>query len=612
MGLKGTRSFNWRNIRLFPSISNVFEFAQAARKQYEEFKPTAVALEYPSPLKDWILKGIQRLPNISVVCYEEPDETEVFLIIEPTDAMAEIARLALADQIPIHFVDRDSDDLPYEQGIFPDPYCISRIGHYEYCWLYLRLTRYARTTPEDILREKTVAYHLRELSKSYERVFYVGGLFHFKGVLFELNRPQAPVIARQKRSMVCLAHLDEECLPELLTECPYLAKRYEEARSKPTWKDLNRADIFQDLLLEAKEAYETAYKERIRPNQWELFQRFLKNYTLISGRFVPNLYQLVIAARGTIDEDMAYEVWQKGSLYPWHSNDQGLPVVSLEGEDLFLNLRKIRLRRRPRSQRRRLFPVRVRQRHKLDRWAKEFKGHGICSYPPEDLVIEGYGKYLMKKALEIKTNELYSVEPFLSSVKDGIDIRETIRRWTEGKLFVKEEGSLKGRAGSLVVIFDPDHPDEMGLEQFPWKVTWHGEHSQESDMAFYSTPAGLDVVGPGISRCVYGGFMMTYPPMRLADVWRDPYFDGARDKPERLLLAALDYSLEKHVVYVAPKPPAQVCQRIAEALGKSIIYLPLGALSKGMLRKIRYFHVLDGHPVRAYASEYIRRPKMWR
>lgn len=608
MALQSTRSFNWKNIRLFPSINNIFEFAQEARKQYEEFRPTAVALEYPATLKEWILKGIERLPYISVVCYEDADEAEVFLIIEPTDAQVEVARLAIRDNIPIYFVDRDTEDLPYEYSIFPDPYCISRIGHYRYCWLYLRLTRYARSSPEDILREKTIAYNLRDLSKKHERVMYVGALYHFKGVVRELSRPQSPVIAKTKRKGVYLAHLNEECLPELLSECPYVAKRYEEGRTVTPYRPIDRAELFQELLEEATEYFKSSYKEEIAPNKWDLFERFLWNYTLISGRLVPNLYQLIIAARGTLGEDMAYEIWQKGAQYPWYVEDPGLPVITLEGEDLFLNLRKVRLKRRIRSQRRRLFPVRIRQKQKVKKWTKEFKGQGICSYPPEDLVIEGYGRYLMKKALEIKTSQLHSIEPFLSSLKDGIDIRETIRNWLNGKLFVKEEARLKGQVGSLVVIFDPDPPDEWGLEQFPWKVTWHGEHNQESDMAFYSTPAGLDVVGPGISRCVYGGFMMTYPPMRLMDVWQDPYFDGARDKPERLLFAALDYSLEKHVVYVAPKPPSQLSQRIAEALGKSIIYLPLGALSKAMLRKIRYFHVLDGHPVRAYASEYIRRP----
>jgi hypothetical protein len=124
-------------------------------------------------------------------------------------------------------------------------------------------------------------------------------------------------------------------------------------------------------------------------------------------------------------------------------------------------------------------------------------------------------------------------------------------------------------------------------------------------MAFYSTPAGEIMDGPGISRCQYGGFMLTFPPMRVYDIWKDPFFDPARNKPERLLMAALDYSLEKHVVYVAATPPSGWCKSLAARLGKTIIYLPIGTFSPVTLKKIRQFHVLDGHPVRGYAHSYI-------
>jgi len=608
---KSTRSFNWRNIRLFPSVQNVLEFAIELRRQYLSFKPSAIAIEYPNTLRDWVIKGVERLPYISVVSYEDADGTEVFLLIEPTDAMVEAIRLAMADNIPIHFVDRDSDSYPYDYSVLPDPYCISRIGYYEYCWLYLQLTRYRKGMQDDILSGRHVAYQLQRLSKEYDKVLFVGDLYNFQKLLSELNRPQASVITKTKRSGVYLAELHKDSFPEILPECPYVVKAYEMARDTNALEDLNRAEIFQSLLEESVFRYKENFKEEITTQEWDVFQRFLRNYSLVSGRFVPSLYQLVVAARSCVDEDLAYEIWQTGIDYPWHYEGTDMPVLRLEAEDLFLDLKKIRLKRRIRDRRRRIFPLRVRTKREEIKWRREFGGNNICSYPPEDLVIEGYGKYLMKKAVEIKTLENQFIEPFVSSTKDGIDVRETIRNWLSGKIYVKEEGRLQGQVGSLVVIFDLDPPDEMGLEQFPWKITWHGEHSQESDMAFYSTPAGLDMVGPGISRCVYGGFMMTYPPMRVMDIWQDPYFDGASDKSERLLLAAIDYSLEKHVVYVAPKPPSQLCLRVAEVLGKSIIYLPLGAISKATLKKIRYFHVLDGYPVRKYAKDYIKRSK-WR
>jgi hypothetical protein len=221
------------------------------------------------------------------------------------------------------------------------------------------------------------------------------------------------------------------------------------------------------------------------------------------------------------------------------------------------------------------------------------------------VVVEGYGQYLQKKALEIKSDENNRIVPFITSMEDGLDIRQTIREWPTGPIYVKESRPLRGKVGSVVVIFDADFPDKDGKENFPWTVTWLGEHDQESDMAFYSTPAGEVMDGPGISRCQYGGFMLTYPPLRVYDIWKDPFFDVARNKPERLLMSAIDYSLEKHVVYVAATPPSGWCQSMASRLGKKIIYLPIGIFSPITLKKIRQFHVLDGHHVRKYAKHYI-------
>ena len=157
----------------------------------------------------------------------------------------------------------------------------------------------------------------------------------------------------------------------------------------------------------------------------------------------------------------------------------------------------------------------------------------------------------------------------------------------------------------MVLIFDEDVQREGKPERFPWRVTWLGEHQQESDMAFYATPAGHNVVGPGISRCQYGGFMLTYPPMRVYDIWQDSFFEVAATKPERLLLAAIDYSEESQIAYIAASPPRSWFHTVASRYRKKIIYLPLGMFSPVFLKKIRTFHVLDGHHVRQYANEYI-------
>ena len=123
----------------------------------------------------------------------------------------------------------------------------------------------------------------------------------------------------------------------------------------------------------------------------------------------------------------------------------------------------------------------------------------------------------------------------------------------------EEQGGLE--FGSVVVIFDEDEKSV----NYPFQMTWLGEHSQESDMAFYSTLPGAEIVGPGISRLEHGGFMMSYPPMRMFDIWMDPDFNFVPTRHERLLVAGIAYSEKPGVVYVSKKPPGAKWKKLAKS-----------------------------------------------
>ena len=598
----------WKNVCLFPILHNRMEFALEVRRQFQQFRPDHVAVEYPSTIKEKVLQGIERLPLLSVVYYEERDGTFIYLPIEPTDGQIEAVRLALANKIPVHFIDRDTEGYFLDRSPMPDPYAIKKIGHFLFTQAYLQTHRDDPRSQQDLLRERTMAYRLQRLSREGKKILFVGGLYHLPGVLDMLDHQQTEVIGRRYRNGVDLAHLHRESSREILGEMPFLAAQYEHFRSKNGTEQPDRLKIHNELIRISRDSHWKNNKEELSRSQVRILHRFARNNALLSGALVPNFYQLIVAARGVADDNFAYEVWDKGSEYPWQTENPGLPVLRLKGEDLFLDQKKIRFHRQLKTVRRRLVPIPVKQRRREKtpgEWKRDFKEHFICSYPPEDVVIEGYGQFLQKKALEIKSHENSQIVPFMSSMMDGLDIRETLREWHQGKIYVKENRPLRGKVGSVVLVFDPDLPDKDGKENFPWCVTWLGEHEQESDMSFYSTPAGEVMDGPGISRCQYGGFMLTYPPLRVYDIWKDPYFNVARNKPERLLMAAIDYCLEKHVVYVAADPPSGWCQSISAKRGKKIIYLPIGIFSPITLRKIRQFHVLDGHHVRKYAKHYI-------
>ena len=600
--------FEWENVRLIPVLHNRLEFAIEVRRQFISFQPEIVAIEYPPTIGEKLLEGINRLPLLSVVYYEEEDHAFVYLPIEPTDGQIEAVRLARAHNLPVHFIDRDTEGYPIDRTPMPDPYSIKRIGYWRYCRSFLDEHPSPLPDPEDQLRERTMAYHLQRLNGQGKRILFVGGLAHLPGLLAYLDKTQVPVIGRRGSGHVMLAHLHGESSREIMTEMPFVAALYERCRDNPRMPEPDRLKAIDLLMEKARKHHLKNSKAEVSPNQLRTFNKFVTNYAILSGFLTPDLYKILVAARGVVDDNFAYEVWDLATEYPWQTDSPRLPVLRLKGTDLFLDQKRIRFYRHFRTMRRRLVPLPVKKRQKErfpGEWKREFKAHTICSFQPEDIVVEGFGNYVKRRAVKEKSEENSRVVPFMTSMMDGIDMRETLRNLKEGTIYVRENIPLKGKVVSVVVIFDPDFPDAMGKEDFPWRVTWPGEHNQESDMAFYSTAAGEAAVGPGISRCQYGGFMLTFPPLRVYDIWKDPFFDFARNKPERLLLAALDYSLERHVVYVSSSPPSSLCRSFASRMRKQIIYLPIGIFSPVTLKKIRQFHVLDGHPVRSYATKYI-------
>jgi hypothetical protein len=137
-------------------------------------------------------------------------------------------------------------------------------------------------------------------------------------------------------------------------------------------------------------------------------------------------------------------------------------------------------------------------------------------------------------------------------------------------------------------------------------MTWQGEHEEEGDMALYASDPFAQLVGPGIGRALYGGFLLNRPCGQMFGVWEDPHFGDARTKSEVLLRAALDYSAERMVVYVAAAPPRPALRQLAQRMDKKIVYVPLGQLSPVALKRLRVFHVLSDRNVRAVAHRYIR------
>jgi hypothetical protein len=638
-------------IFVVPVLHERLESADTVRRALALLSPDGVAVEVPSSLAHVWARAIDRLPSISVLLYETAGGDTIYLPVHPADPAVEASRWARERGLPVACADMDVDGYADHRDPLPDPYAMTRIGLTAYCDAVRKTARPADV--EDARREAAMAFHVRALaSAGASKILVVLGLRHVTGFTAAVAIEQAAPLTRPVRKNVRLVHLHPDSLGEVLGEPPFYVAAYEAQRrglrppaapieSAASGRDygafrvltggrgddparvldaaalcaqragdpLDRLRLQGALVAEASRALESAaVDERIEPWQRRNLARFCGSLARHSGMLVADLYDLVVAGRACVSDNFAWELHRLATSYPWQEEQAtDLPTARIRAEELWDGVRRVRLTRRLRRPKVRRPESILRRRRRDERfpgeWLDAFDGEAVCSYPPEDVIVEAFGGFLRKKGKAVLAEEASRTVPFTTSVLDGIDVRETIRHWAEKQIYVRESGRTPGEIGVVVVIFDDDQ--DKGGERYPCQMTWLGEHGQESDMAFYATAPERAVVGPGICRVTYGGFLLSYPPGRLGDVWTDGDYRVAGSQSEVLLLAALDYSRERVVVHVAPKPPSAFFHQIAARLDRKILHLPIGTLSPATLLKIRVMHVLSGHAKREIAKDYV-------
>ncbi|MEJ2086099.1 MAG: hypothetical protein P8Y44_10545, partial [Acidobacteriota bacterium] len=644
-----------------PVVHEHVESTPYLRQVLEELDPATVAVELPVTLEKIALRAVARLPKISLIVSEHPGEDALVWAVTPADPLCEAIRWGIERDRKIAFID---PDLPYSEkhvDPIPDPHALAALGPETY---FGRLLEHYRKRPQgresDLQREAGMAFYLDRLRQHQENHPIVAciGAAHVDGVRKRLGSRLGHPFSRSSRASLELRHVSPASLTGILVDPPLAHAVWEKARTgaepprveaheamaKKTsvlrfglrviqgekgesairrrnrvvdyaWSCCHRP---QDLVyrLPARPWLERAvwtiatgsYREQTDENlaDWQrgIFFRFSHRYARVKGLLAGGLYEWVIAARGVADDNLAWEVFDTARTYPWQEEIAEIPSVAIDGSDLDLGTRKVRFRRRFFRVKHRPVLVPVRERPVPDTpeaWLEAFDSTGLCSYPPEDLVIEDYGAYLQRKAISLMSAERSRVEPFTTSLLDGIDIRETLQKLHEGRVYVEEKGRVPGEAGSVVIIFEPDPL----ASEYPFSMTWLGEHDQESDMAFYATDPADQIVGPGIMRATYGGLMLTQPRGRLFDVWSDPDYRFAVDRADVLTMAAIDYSQEKIIVHVGPKPPGSRLRDYARAHTKLLKHIPLATLSPVSIKRIRVLHILAGRDKRALAPDYV-------
>ena len=342
----------------FPVVPGRLEFSIEVRQAILRQRPQVVALELPATLQEAWVRAVARLPEMSLIFY--PDDTldldqAIYVPIEPADPFTEAIRTGLEIGAEIVFVDPDAGQRPHLKDAYPDPYAIRHIGLARYIEAY-RVYPQPRS-PEISRHAAGIAWKLQGADPQ-ANVLVVVSLNLLDPLLEAMEEPQAQPLARTRREGIELFNPHPESLAEIAIEYPQLQWRYESFRRLPEdWRLIDRRHAQLAVFRDAEKEYETSTGERIAHWQRRLLARYTRTLALAGNDHSAGLYDLAVAARAVADDNYAWEVWEAAGRYPPQKTASDLVTVRVSGDEVWMDTRRIRLRRRLPSPKRRLHPL---------------------------------------------------------------------------------------------------------------------------------------------------------------------------------------------------------------------------------------------------------------
>jgi hypothetical protein len=353
----------------------------------------------------------------------------------------------------------------------------------------------------------------------------------------------------------------------------------------------------------------------ITPQLLQRYFHYVRNRTLLEHRLKPDLYTLVHAAQQIAGDAFALTLLETAKTYDYQPDLSQLtikPIATMgmgELQDPGGEILQASNRLQGDPQVWRSLTLRPKPAiPQKQSWAHRWNPYRQCSWPPEDVRIESFASHVRQQSQQVLGADLARVETFSTSLEDGIDVRETLRKWATKPqrsvfdLQVKVTPPARGTIEVLVFLFEV--PADPNI--YTWRTTWFAEHQEESTLCFYATPFSTQMVGPGVGQARYGGTMFLYPPRPIPDIWDNPLFNFTTTLEERLLAGACAHSQEPHVAVVSPVPLKAAWRNIARRFGRKLVPLPLHRFSGQTVARLRQFHVLNGHEIRSYAARFIR------
>lgn len=628
-------------VTLLPVVHASGAYAKAVEQWLLEHPVDCIAVPLPPSFGEPVCQAVLKLPIPSIVMQRPNDESFTsfdttwtnndddddpihrsnpslpfsYVPIDPSQSVITAIRFALGEHIPVRFVDREVAVFGDVATTLPDAFALRNVSLETFATAALPVI--GRPILEQTkYRIGFMADQLQQLSKKFRNIVMLCSIEHWPWLREAFQR----VISAEARRVFSedtptVVHdaislgVADNTLVFLMGELPYITGVYEQMRQNLLGDPQAGAiDGVKQLLMSARTSYMSDLGPRgrkITPLLLSQCLKYIRNLTLLDRRLTPDLYTIAIAAKQVLGDQYAIHLVEAARNYlysdylPWPTVTLGIDKARMpEGEQVSIvnrlsgspqEWRTIELNRKP-------------LRDDSKKWQMRWNPYRQCSWPPEDDLIESFRSRVIERARAAMGADLARTEKFSTSLMDGIDIRETLRHWYDGNLYVKIQPPSVGHLDACLLLFE----NQADPRNYPWRTTWFAEHPEESTLAFFATDYRQEMLGPGVAVATYGGALFLYPPRSIPDVWTNPELDFADTLEDRLIGAACLHAQAKQIAFLSPVAPSAERRKIAKRFGKTLVHVPLSQFNDGVVNQLRTVHVLNGQEVRSYAAHFIR------
>ena len=568
-----------------------------------------LAVCLPPEFQSTVEQGLEKLPYITISAQAEDENTFNYVPVDPTQPVIAALRIARQEGIRREFIDLPVRRFEPRRLELPDPYALHRLPLERFAVTLLPFLKKPAPESQAGQRVRWMAWQLHRLEVDCRKVLLVCSIADWPWIkeAFDARAPY-PAPASVEQAPV-LYGLEPDSLFFALSEFPYITYLYEKRREDLRSDKSVSIDGVKEILMRARDRFLEKHRVRfhnLTSQTFQVFLQYVRNLALLEHRLTPDLYTLAVAAKQIGGDPFAIALVEAAREYPYQEKTPELETLALGIDQALLDEDRVctmknRLLETEFHWRTLNLKPEPDQKHQ-EAWKFAWDPYGQCSWPPEDDKIESFNTHVREQTKLLLANDLARTEKFTASVKDGIDIRDTLRHWYSGDLYVKEIPPSRGKVEIVVFLFEME-PEPA---QYPWRQTWYAEHDAESTLCFFATDYKGNMIGPGIGQATYGGCLMLFPPRPIPNIWEDPRLRHSDTLEERLLEAAFFHSRERHVAVVSPGPPPAAWRRLARHHHKRLVHIPLKRFSNQTIERVRRFHVLNGKQVRTYAQNFIQ------